>query len=482
MPTIKFLRENGKLDEAYQIIKDYLDYDPSFVVALNDLGWVLFDYLKKELTEKSNSKFVKHLNELVTFNLLRNQKMLTENVCWQIIKFFFNQANSENKDYHSINQILYSLKQFEYDKPSEIHSVLLKSIIKLELDDLWDIIKWWNLSNLNKSDFENEQIEIKGKKRKIPSLAERTYIAISKSLLQKNDTKAISEFIKILEKVIEEHPDYIYLQYYRAKFLLLTNDKNSLQAFLPFARKKQNDFWVWQVVAEIHQSDINIQISCYCKALLCNSPDEFLIRTRQNLANLLIKSSLYTEAKTEIIKIIEVRKEHDYKIPFEVSDWIESNWYKSTETNKSNIEFYKKNKLIAEEILLQNLQKAVSVVEFKNDHKTVFLVDRENSLSTKDKNKYQIGSFVKLWIDDNEIIKHEFTTEKPNNDILKELTGSLIIKNNNKFGFVDNVFVPDYLITQHSLINKDGVNLTAVISFDKNKNQWNWKALKIKKK
>ena len=59
------------------------------------------------------------------------------------------------------------------------------------------------------------------------------------------------EFIPKLDTIIDHHPEYQYPSYFKAKILLKLGDLDQmLAALIPFAKKKKNDFWVWETLAE----------------------------------------------------------------------------------------------------------------------------------------------------------------------------------------------------------------------------------------
>jgi len=69
-----------------------------------------------------------------------------------------------------------------------------------------------------------------------------------------------------LEELIKRHPEYQYPPYYKAKLLLaLGNEENALSAFLPFAIQKRNEFWVWELLAEICSTDKDKQLHVIVK-------------------------------------------------------------------------------------------------------------------------------------------------------------------------------------------------------------------------
>ena len=49
----------------------------------------------------------------------------------------------------------------------------------------------------------------------------------------------------------------------------------------------------------------------------------------------------------------------------------------------------------------------------------------------------------------------------------------------NKFGFINNVFIESKFIEDNKLINGQNLKVKAILSFNKKKNDWGWKAIKI---
>ena len=88
--------------------------------------------------------------------------------------------------------------------------------------------------------------------------------------------------------------------YFKAKLLLALGDEdNILRSFLPFAKQKRNDFWVWELMVEIFPNDEETQFACYCKALSPeNTPKTFLVKNQdRHLQEMLVDKQMYDEAK-----------------------------------------------------------------------------------------------------------------------------------------------------------------------------------------
>jgi hypothetical protein len=209
-------------------------------------------------------------------------------------------------------------------------------------------------------------------------------------------------FLPKLDAIIEKHPDYQYPPYFKAKLLLsLGNDENVLSAFLPFAKQKRNDFWVWELMAEIFSEDKDIQFACYCKALSLKTPEDFLVKLRQTFAEMLIEKKMYIEAKTEIQKAIATREKHEWKLSIQIVQWTEQEWYKSATSKKDNIDLYSSHAKQAEEILFQDIPEELIVVEFVNENKSMlnFVKDKQKFgffNYSSHLSKPQIGDILKV--------------------------------------------------------------------------------------
>jgi len=98
--------------------------------------------------------------------------------------------------------------------------------------------------------------------KEVMAIAEQAYIAYAKHLLPKqtqhgeiifNKDKA-EAFLPVLSQIVEDYPQFQYPAYFNAKLLLALGDKdNMLESLLPFAKKKRNDFWVWELFQAIRK-------------------------------------------------------------------------------------------------------------------------------------------------------------------------------------------------------------------------------------
>ncbi len=499
---IKELRQSGRLDEALVMAQNELNAQPDNIWGKRNISWVYYEYIKKYAHDFDYEGFIENLTKLKELNLPENEVMIFDTSAWQIASGVFTLQKTEPVDYSRINQVFEIIKGFHFTRPSDSYSLLYKAFHKgyQNWSQYLPFADWWNFDNFRPEDYKKE--EYNG--RQIMALAEQAYIAYSKSLLEgealdafgtqrRIDKSKIQEFLPKLDTIIEAHPEYQYPPYFKAKLLLaLGDDDNALSAFLPFAKQKRNDFWVWELMAEIFKDDEDLRFACYCKALSLKAPSDFLIKTREAFAKLLIEKEMYDEAKTEIEQIIAIRKNHKWKLSNQLSNWSRQDWYANATVKESNTKLYKSHLVQAEEILYQDVPEEVVAVEFVNRDKKILNFVKDQSYngfcSYKGFNiNPEIADIIKVRLKakGNEGF-YQLLTLKPLENganvgchAIKEVQGLVTIREGQNFGFLEDVFIPPFLVIEQQLENGDEVNCKAILSFNKKKKEWRWKSFDV---
>lgn len=497
---IKELRQAGKLKEALQMANQALEADPNNIWNKRAAAWVYYDYLKKNVRPESFEAFKENLTKIKDLQLPEDEKMVFDACAWQIGSFVFALHKTEHVDYGNIDELFEILREFHFTKPSEAYSFIYKAFHKgyQNWPKYLTFADWWNLENLRSEDFLKE--EFNGKK--LMSIAEQAYIAYSKKLLEGEpldpfgqqrviDKEKIQSFLPKLDALIEKHPDYQYPPYFKAKLLLASgNDENVLSAFLPFAKQKRNDFWVWELMAEIFPEEKDIQFACYCKALSLKTSEDFLVKLRQTFAEMLIEKKMYAEAKTEIQKVIEARENHEWKLPNQIMQWREQEWYKSASAKRDNQDLYSKHIKQAEEIMFQDIPEEIVAVEFVNENKSMLNF-------VKDKRKFgffnysgnltkpRIGDLLKVRFNGDgqdgfyKILSAKKAEYNLKSEAVKDFEGTIKVISPQNFGFIEDIFIETKMIEERAITAGQLVKGRAILSFNKKKNEWGWKALEI---
>ena len=494
---IKELRQAGKLEEALQMANQDLEAEPDNIWNKRAAAWVYYDYLKKNAQSESFEAFKENLTKIKDLQLPEDEKMVFDNCAWQIGRMVFELQKTKDVDYSKINELFEILKDFKITKPSDAYSFLFKAFHKgyQNWSGYLKFADWWDFENIRSEDYLKE--EFNGKR--IMSIAEKAYIAYSKKLLEMDqfysfgnqrliDGERIRSFLPKLDSLISKYPDYQYLPFYKAKLLLvLGSDENVMSAFLPFAKQKRNEFWVWELIAEIFSEDKDIQFACYCKALSLKTSEDFLIKLRQTFAEMLIEKKMYHEAKTEIQKAITTREKHKWKLPRQIVKWIEQDWYNDAIAKNDNQDLYSNHIKQAEEILYEDIPEEVIIVEFVNENKSIlnFVKDKEKhgffNYSGK-LTKPKIGDFLKVRFNGDgqngfyKILSAKKDASTEPSDAMKDFEGTIKVISSQNFGFIEDIFIEPKIIEESQLTDGQQVRGKAILSFNKKKNEWGWKA------
>ena len=523
---ISELRKAGRLEEALSLAKSELlnaqanlelvDETNTILrnMAINaineaklvwpkrNISWVYYEYLKQNSSSEQFDSFIEWLNEIKNLELPIEEKMLFEQLCWQVGKMAFSLVKNIPQDHNKGIRLLETVQSFHFPKPSKGYSFLFKALHKLVKETNYYIkfADWWNFENFMPEDFQKEQMP---NGRDVMAIAEQAYITYAKHLLpiqnqfaESNfDKEKAQAFVPILENIVDQYPQFQYPPYFLAKLLLALGDKeHMLSALLPFAKKKQNDFWVWTILAEalVFSPEKDQVFACYCKALSCNSPEEMLVSLRQKMARELIYNGYLIEAKTEIEILLAARTKHGFKIPDEVQTWQNEEWYKNTLAGRNNNEFYKKYIHIAEAILFNDVPEELVFVEFVNRDKKVL-----NFIASEKKYGFFKYNHLNLYPQVGEVLKVRFqggsvgsiykvcTALKVDNHVFKEnfekiVSGVVRINEGNNFGFIKDYYIHPDFVSKHQLKNGDEITATIIKSFNKSKSTWGWRVLTIK--
>ena len=517
---VTILRKSGKLKEAYQMAKFDLDAQPDNIWNKRAIAWVYYEYLKLNATPEKYNQFVKILKQIKALSLPEDEKMVFDKSAWQIGSLVFALQRIEPVDYSKIDEVFEIIKEFHFTKPSAGYSFLYKAFHNLNQNwiNYIQFAEWWDFRNFREEDYEQEEFDGKI----LGPIVEKAYNAYSIKLLEGSierivdnkkfesdlkkgisspysmphkeiksvDKGKIKSFLPLLDDVIEKHPEYQYLPYYKAKLLMAVgSEENALSAFLPFAKQKRNDFWVWELMADLFSDDKNIGC-CYCKALSLNTGEDFLVKIRQRFAGLLVEKQMYNEAKTEIEKIIATKKRQEFSIPKQLTQWTNQDWYKSAVAKQDNKELYARHLDKAEEFLFNDVQEEIVVVDFVNSKKKIL-----NFI----KNKEKFGSFkysgfkpvpgdilkVRFQKGDRDGLYRALTvkkgTETDTSEALKTVEGAVkIFERDRTFGIMNNIFIPNFLVEKHKLQNGENITVKAILSFNKGKDEWGWRAVEIR--
>jgi hypothetical protein len=280
--------------------------------------------------------------------------------------------------------------------------------------------------------------------------------------------------------------------YYKAKLLLaLGEHDNVFSTLLPFARKKKSDFWVWDILSETFtdKKDEDKVFACYCRALQCATKEEMLIKVRGKIVNMFIKKEMWAEAKTEIIKILEIQKKTGWTISPKIAELIRKSWFSSVQAKDNNSDVYQLYAPIAEELLFGDIPEKKIVVTFVNSDKEI--LDFIESGTEAGFFKYdrflktaKAGDVLKIRIIKKEENGHCLIATAGQIDDLafrtgfvKEFEGIVSIREGSQFGFVrPDIFLSTEYCVRNKLGNGQKINGNAIKSYNRKAEKWGWSA------
>jgi tetratricopeptide (TPR) repeat protein len=507
MPSkeIKELRQSGRLGEALKMAEEELALQPDNIWAKRNISWVYYEYIKLHVLNVNFDGFIENLLKLKELNLQEDDVMIFDNLTWQISSMVFKLQKTVPLEYSKINHVFDCIKAFHFTKPSEGYSLLYKCFHKgyKNWSRYLEFADWWDFNNLRPEDYLEEIYD----SREIMALAEQAFIAYSKALLlgepldtfgvqRKLNVEKIENFLPKLNVVISNHKNYQYPIYFKVKLLLAIGDNQKvLSSFLPFAKQKKNDFWVWEVLAEIFEDTIENKMACLCKALSLKTKEDFLINTRKNMATLLIENKRYNEAKTEIVAIIKTRKKNKWRVPNNILEWTKQSWYLGAKEYRDNSKLYESHVADAEELLFHNVDETMVVVEFVNTDKKMLSFIHSKTLKGFFNYKFlkitpKIGDALNVRLEPigsegyhkvltlkKTSVSSDFTSE-----VLKEVSGAIRIPEGKIFGFLEGMFVSPDVIKENSIFDGNEISGKAILTFNKKKDDWGWKVFRIDKK
>lgn len=488
---ITALRKSGKLDDALTMAERELKDFPDDEWIKKAAAWVYYALMKKALESNNFQDIIRQIKKINALRLPQTERMVFDSIAWGIGKYLFHHSDVKEEN---LDEIFSLIKDFSFSRPADSYTFLLKAFNKhaARWGYFMDFVKWWGLDHFMPKDYETFITE---NGRKLPATAESIYISLSKKLLAEPVNKnAIEDFLPNIARIVQAQPKMQYPPYYYAKLLLALGDKKRfVKAFLPFARKKQRDFWVWDLMSEAYGQNSPEYFSCLCKSLSCGAPAKFTINVKEKLAVVLEQQNRLPEAKREYLDILNTRQKEGWYLHDKHLLWQNKAWWQEVDPSKNNFNLYHKNKQLAESLLYADKPEKLIVVDTVNQEKKVFSFVVSKSLhGFIHYGKFQINPqpgdcFSARFMEQPVENKSSFykvytlweTDKKPSSEILKIVSGTLSIKQENPFGFVHDVFVSPQIIFNENLTNGQVISIQALISYNKKKKSWGWKTIKV---
>jgi hypothetical protein len=505
------LRKEGKLQDAFNKIVPYIQENQGDEDAEITFGWVMYDYLKRsenDLNTYCNN--LKMLNDIAHFSFSSNNNefvtTLLNSVLWSVRRVAM-------KGEMAANRVLIEFLRFVdgsavfieqrgegyplSDNDASPSRLLIKELRNRLHDNnyflLMDMIGfcWFDNRDYMKTSFTDKD----GKIVESRPLAETTLNYHAKKLIKSDEQFATQDrvniFLPILTRAISSHPDYEWLPYYRIQLLMKIGD--SEQAFsevTEFARNKNRDFWVWDLISDLVDGDE--KFNCLCAGLLCKTKAEMVVGLQKKAFPHLLERGSCPEAKLVLEKMIDTRTRNGWKVSPELLAEREQNWYKNCDraSTLNNLQPFAEE---AKRILYQSMPFTDVFITYINEDKGaisfLYIVNSETREGFFYKDSigksyaWKVNASVRLKMISDK--KHEnlfsvFDVESGDNEFAKRFVKpfSGTFEKVKEFGFIRDVgievFVNPVLVKEHRLLPFSTVSGTVIKKRDKKKNCMAW--------
>ena len=500
---IKRLRQEGKLDEALKMAKEELEVSPSDEWAKKNLAWVYDSYCKKYAEEGNYQAFIDTVCVLIDLGVNESDQMLIRSMGWRFRSMLssIERIGDSNGRIQVLDRIFDLARQFYFEKPSETYSVLFKAFLKYK--DAWPTFKsfceWWDFDNFRQEDYVCE-VYSSGKKESF-CLVERSYIAYAKCLMQENPSEldTIRTFLPKLEALAESHPEMDYPGYFAGKLMLVLNEKGDdiVSTIRPFVRKKKNEFWAWQLLAEaVEKDNRDLYLACLLRAIKCRTKDEFLVRIRLKLVEELVNRKVYDLAAMQLRLYCKTKLSNNstWQPPGEIRSYLEQAWYKKYQSSQlENIPL--DYMALTNNVLFGDMPEQRCIVSFVNSDKQMVTVvygyEKEGFFKYDSSMRPQIGMELSIRVQDiskdgyMKIFSSRVSSEsmRPNLDYFRETEGFVIYnQNKNIYSFKAGdivCFIPPHFVEKHLLEKGQTRRAQILYSYNKKKEMWMWKLIGI---
>lgn len=401
------LRRDGKLDEAYRLALQLMAGPDVDEWTQKSMAWCLIDLIKMDVKNGVVAQLAHYGRQLDTLTISASDEVLTKqrkstlalcrpdgqqrseaialskqmrhaeavglyrqlcanqpddhelqtSLAWEIYGHAKVLMEQETVNVGLIKRSLNEYLHLTTERPSNLHSCFLGLATKLAASDdlkILGFVRLWNLDHLRPEDAVRF-VTPEGKS--YSSLTEKVVLQASKAAVVSASATDAHYVLPYLDATIEKHPDNTWLKLVKARILLALHRHDDAMAFgVTVAKDKIGEYWAWELLGTIcAASDPVAEMSCYCKALLCNGDEKFIGKLRVRLAHLLVANDQFGRAKCEIMSVVASKAKEGQRLPEDVANLTAQDWYQRTEPAISNADFYKENTNVAEALLFAAL-------------------------------------------------------------------------------------------------------------------------------
>ena len=468
------------LKQASELSLDWYEKDRSNKDALLARLYIVIDQLKQNIKDKlfmNNDVLFREISEMY---IDENEVALLNSLGWQIyfqIKHISLQ-NNKNTPIHISNLLIEYLGAFNEIIRSNLLRIITKTISStLLINKIVEMIEWETFSK----EYFNPYKLNDGKSILAPSEQLANYI--TKNIDNDNfskETKDIWHAKLVLLQGKLSKPQWI--EYLLSKSYIWIDEKEKARKYLRILiSKKINDFWVWEKLADLLDND-KLKLAYYSKAILCYGNENHKVNLYKKLSGVAFINNDFILAKTSYNKYIDIRKANNWSLPINWDRVNSQQWYVDA---NDDADIKKITKKYSDDAFLDfsaSIKNKNCLFINKRGRYATFLDQGKNNITLIAKADliYKYGDKVSIsYCKESGIL---VSTARCSEELSSLVSiGSSKIRINSSFGFVNNCFVDERLISRYKLTDGDEINYKAIQNFNKSKNKWGLKVVEITK-
>lgn len=359
-----------------------------------------------------------------------------------------------------LNQYL----QLNLPRPTILHSLILGEAIKVEQNTplqfrIRDFIRIWELKNLRDEDWEQFRTD---EGNTLPSLVEKL-IGVYVKELKTDGVESPEYFSELVDKALIKYPKNQNMPYFKA-IVLISQGKvqEALTYYKNLILQSPSKFYLWHQTSELVE-DIDTKIGLLCKALTCDTDDEFLGGVRLKLASLLTQKNKNANAKYELEKYLKMYQNKGWNL--KPAFWHIYNQLGSVESATSNNMIYAEYSIKADEFIYSSLPifLAVKVAESQNEDRnhpgrkvsTWILCTEKGTMRLRKPTKFRLnkhtpnGTIFEVKSQEDKIVWIKEFIGSISEPWLKEASGEVHLRtdrNGKKYAIISGTYVGENLL------------------------------------
>jgi len=459
--TVTNFRKAGNLQEAWNVGFAALEQSPQDAYLKGALFWVCYEYIKQQ-----QEGITKRAGASGNFRPSNFEFEQMENLLQTVMKLEIQTGGLE-----------YKMLLVQFKKNLEWFPTLVNCVLNHQSALFDDEAK------------QPYQVE----KGEVPSLMLSTARQVASAWLRSReywqlDFNQVMAFVNTTRQQVSDTKHLIWLDYDQAKCLVVAGQYEQSRALiLPILRKKQSESWAWGALAATYRKqDPELAVKFFAKGITSAHEATFSLRLLQGIIPLLISKQQQPEASMCLKKAVTVYEDNGWKIKPELEHLSKQPWY-DRGVDESLLDAYLKSiSSDALDHLHGPTQKMTAIIE--NIHKSGkgfhAFVNKSTSLSVrmglyKSKVKPCVGDYVELSVaseDGEQMVISSAPCAHAEVPDVSFIEGPLIIAPKG-FGFVEGTFVPPFIIAD--IAPDTLVSAQQVMSWDKTKARYSWKAIKL---